>query len=157
MHGEKTCIIAEFIVFYKVNMNIKQKITIFAFVAVFTSLVFAGISGATIYAAGETGGCGNVDETAVIKCDGHDYDGNDVTKNPIWYLLLLGINILTAGVGIVAVGGIVYGSILYATARDKTDQVKKAISVIMNVVIGIVAYVAMYAVLQFLIPGGIFS
>jgi hypothetical protein len=149
--------IVGFIVFYKVNMNIKQKITIFAFIAVFASLAFAGMSGMTASAAAETQGCGNVEKTAIIKCEGYDPDQGDVNKNPIWYLLLLALNILTAGVGIVAVGGIVYGSILYATARDKADQVKKAISVIMNVVIGLVAYVAMYAVLQFLIPGGIFS
>lgn len=137
-------------------MKLKQKITIFAFVAVFASLACAGLSGMSASAAGETQGCGNT-ETAIIKCDGYDADSADVTKNPIWYLLLLALNILTAGVGIVAVGGIVYGSILYTSAGDSSEKVKKAISVIMNVVIGIVAYVAMYAVLQFLIPGGIFA
>ena len=99
-------------------------------------------------------GCAGV-ETSIIKCDADN--SGDLENNGVWALLLLVINILTAGVGIVAVGGIVYGAILYTSAGDKADQVKKAIGVITNVVIGVVAYFAMFALLQFIIPGGIFK
>ena len=99
--------------------------------------------------------CGNT-QTSIIGCT-QDNKGGDIQNNGVWGLLLLALNILTAGVGIAAVGGIVYGSILYTTAGDSSEKVKKAIGVIMNVVIGIVAFVAMYAILQFLIPGGIFT
>jgi hypothetical protein len=71
--------------------------------------------------------------------------------------LILVINILTAGVGIAAIGGIVYGAVLYTTAGGSQEQVKKAISIITNVVIGIVAYALMWALLNFLIPGGVFK
>ena len=67
------------------------------------------------------------------------------------------LNIMTAGIGILAVGGIVYGGILYASAGDKAEQTKKAIGVITNVVIGIAAYGLMYVLLNFLIPGGVFN
>ena len=60
------------------------------------------------------------------------------------------------GVGIVAVGGIVYGAILYASAADNQAQVTKALEVIRNVVIGLVAYALMYVLIEFLIPGGLF-
>ncbi len=99
--------------------------------------------------------CGGV-TTSIISCT-EDNTGGSVENNGIWGLLLLTLRIMTAGVGVLAVGGIVYGAILYTSAGDRSEQVKKAISVITNVVIGLVAYVAMYALLEFLIPGGVFS
>lgn len=99
--------------------------------------------------------CGGVD-TAIISCD-ETNDGGDLKSNAIWGLLIMVINILSAGVGILAVGGIIYASILYTTAEDKQDQVNKAKDIITNVVIGLVAYALMWAGLNFLIPGGLFN
>lgn len=98
--------------------------------------------------------CGGV-ETAIIKCDAQN--SGDVSDNGIWALLLIAINIMTAGVGVLAVAGIVYGSIMYTTAEDKADQVKKATDIITNVVIGLVVFALMWAGLNFLIPGGVFA
>lgn len=75
----------------------------------------------------------------------------------VWGLLLMVINIMTAGIGVLAVAGIVYGSILYTSAGDSSEKVSKAREVIRNVVIGILAYALMYAVLNFIIPGGLFT
>lgn len=93
-------------------------------------------------------------EVAVIKCPeaGTSTDSN----NGILSLLVVALQIMTAGVGIVAVGGFIYGGILYASAGDRSDQVKKSIEVIRNVIIGLVAYGVMFALLNFLIPGGVF-
>ena len=99
-------------------------------------------------------GCGGV-ETAIIKCDQDNSAG--VKNNGIWALLLIAINVMVAGVGVLAVGGIVYGAILYTTAEDKAEQIKKAQSVLTNVVIGLVAFALMYVALQFIIPGGVFG
>lgn len=77
--------------------------------------------------------------------------------NPIWGLLLMAINILTAGIGIVAIGGLVYAAILWTTAEDKNAQIVKSKETIFNVVIGLVAFALLYAFLQFLIPGGVFN
>jgi len=131
-------------------MKLKQKINI-TFLSLISIFAIASVP-LTVDAAK----CGGTD-TSIISCSQDNSDKKDITDNGIWGLLLLVLNILTAGIGVVAVGGIVYGSILYASAGDRADQVKKAISVIMNVVIGLVAYIAMYAILQFLIPGGIFT
>lgn len=98
--------------------------------------------------------CGGVD-TALIKCD--QGDGKDLKDNGIWGLLLIIINILTAGVGIMAVGGVIYGSILYTSSGNSPDQVKKAKQTIINVVIGVVMFALMYSFLNFIIPGGIFN
>lgn len=67
------------------------------------------------------------------------------------------ILIVSIGVGIVAVGGIVYGSLLYASARDNQAQTQKAITIISSVVIGLLLYVFMTAILNWLILGGVFS
>ena len=77
--------------------------------------------------------------------------------NPIWGLLLMAINILTAGIGIVAIGGIIYAAILWTTAEDKNAQIVKSKETIFNVVVGLVAFALLYAFLQFLIPGGVFN
>lgn len=152
-------------------MKIKQTIWAIAFTL---SLAAGGVAySQAAYAAT----CGGV-ETSIITCD---EDGKGVCagttarvdvstecadgSTPIvaaedtgfWGILLLVLNIMTAGVGILAVGGIVYGSALYASSSDKPEQAKQGMQYIKNVVIGLVAYGLMYIMLNFLIPGGIFT
>lgn len=81
----------------------------------------------------------------------------DLEKSGTWKILLLVLNILTACIGIVAVGALGFAGFLYATAADDQSKVKQAKDVIRNVAIGIVAYGLMYVALQFLIPGGVFQ
>jgi len=94
-------------------------------------------------------------QVSIISCKA--VDNKSVQSSGVFELLILILNIMTAGVGILAVGGIAYGSALYASAGDKPEQTKKAIEIIRNVIIGLVAYGLMFVVLNFLIPGGIFN
>lgn len=91
------------------------------------------------------------------KCADKSAPKQDVQDSGIWGLLLMVINIMTAGVGILAIAGVVWGSIQYTSAGGSAEQIKKAKDTITNVVIGIVAYALMYALLNFLIPGGLFK
>ena len=101
--------------------------------------------------------CGGV-STSIISCDqSGGGDGSDVEQSGIWGILLIAINIMVGAVGVAALGGIIYGAILYTSAGGNMEQTKKAMSIIGNVVIGIVAFTLMYALLNFLIPGGIFN
>ena len=105
--------------------------------------------------------CGSA-ETAIINCGDDKTDNNgdgvvDEKDSGIWSLLLLVINILTAGVGVVALGGIIYGAVLYTSAGGNQEQIKKSIGVFTNVVIGVIAFAGMWALLNFLIPGGVFK
>jgi hypothetical protein len=93
--------------------------------------------------------------TAIIKCTG--VTGKSVEGTGLWSILLLAIDILSAGVAVAAVGGIVYGAILYTSAGGSEEPVKKAMGIIQNVVIGVIAYALMYGGLNFLIPGGLFN
>lgn len=133
-------------------MNIKQK------------LVQLGIAMGLVVSVGmvapqsiaNAATCAGV-ETSIIGCTQPGGDDASAKDTGIWGLLLLALNILTAGVGIAAVGGVVYAAILYASASDRADQVKQAKDTLQNVAIGIAAYGGMYLLLNFLIPGGIFS
>jgi len=140
-------------------MKIKQ--TIKTLVAGFFVLALVAVASpaASTFAAADTpgnNGCGV--DTAIITCtDTVDVRQDGVENTAVWGLLLLAINILSAGVGVVAIGGVVYGSILYTSAGGNPEQVKKAMGIITNVVIGVVAYALMFSVLNFLIPGGLFN
>lgn len=130
-------------------MNIKQKV-ITLMVVVLASMGANSLMAASTHAAQ----CGDA-KTSIIACTGGN--GKTAKENPIWQILLIVLNILSVGVGIAAVGGVAYGAVLYSSAGDNASQTKKAIEVITNVVLGIVAYGLMYLGLNFLIPGGIFS
>lgn len=110
------------------------------------------LSPVSVFAAGNNG-CET--DTAIIKCD-IPSGAEGVEATGLWSILILVINILTAGVGVVALGGIVYGSVLYTSAGGNQEQVKKAMGIFTNVVIGIIAFAGMWALLNFLIPGGVF-
>lgn len=98
------------------------------------------------------------DKVATENCPGTSEKSKVAVDNTgVWGILIVVINILTAGIGVVAVAGIVYASIVYTTAGGDANQTKKAMTIIANIVIGVVAYALMYALLNFLIPGGLFN
>jgi hypothetical protein len=133
-------------------MNIKQKIVTLLVVVI---SVFSA-AGALMSPTPAHAACGGAKDTAIINCS-QGSGGASAKDNGVWGILIIALNIMTAGVGILAVGGIVYGAILYASAGDNASQTKQAIELIRNVVIGIIAFGLMYMVLNFLIPGGIFA
>lgn len=126
-------------------MKIKQTLLAIAFSIGLCGLAFVPLVSAN---------CGGA-ETSVINCD--QPGGTKVEETGLWGLLILVINILSAGVGIAAVGGIAWGSIMYTTSGGSVEQTKKARAIIANTIVGIVLYVAMWAFLNYLIPGGIFK
>lgn len=75
----------------------------------------------------------------------------------VYELLKFVLKLLIAGIGIVAVGSVVYAGILYASAGDNQQQVQNAKNNIKNVAIGIVAFGLMFIALNWLIPGGVFG
>lgn len=90
-----------------------------------------------------------------VECDPTKADA--VERTAVWGLLILVINLLSAGVGILAVGGILYGSILYTTSSGDPEKSTKARKIIGNVVVGLIAYAMMWALLNFITPGGLFA
>lgn len=100
-----------------------------------------------------TSRCGGID-TAYVACPSPT--GTGIAASPIWVLLNVFLNIAVAFVGIAAVGGLIYAGMMYSSAGDNQDRVKKAKTLMVNITIGLVVFAAMYILLQFIIPGGIF-
>lgn len=76
---------------------------------------------------------------------------------PVPESLISIINFLAFGIGIVVVGLIVFGGIQYITSGGVPQKVEAARSRITNAIIALVLYIFMFAILQWLIPGGIFG
>lgn len=101
--------------------------------------------------SGSGNSCAGVN-TSLINCDvGED----DKSGNGIFYLLSIVLNILTFGVGAAGVLGLVISGIQYMTANGNPAQMTKAKNRIIQVVIGLVAYGLFWALLEWLIPGGV--
>lgn len=77
--------------------------------------------------------------------------------NGILSLVATLLNWLAVGVAAAVLVGIVYGSIIYATAAGDESKAKHGIEIIRNAVIALVLYALMWSFLQFLIPGGLFN
>jgi hypothetical protein len=137
-----------------ITMNIKQTIRnlVLGGLLLIPVVTVALAPSSTVSAAGK---CGGVD-TAIISCEQEGGEG-PVENTGLWGLLILAVNILTAGVGVLALVGFVYGAILYTSAGGSPEQIKKARTVFTNVVIGVVAFGGMFTLLNFIVPGGVFN
>lgn len=70
--------------------------------------------------------------------------------------LLQFINFLSALVGVVVVGSIIWGGIQYSSAGGDPQKVSAAKGRIFNSIIALFAYMFIFAFLQYIVPGGIF-
>jgi len=82
---------------------------------------------------------------------------NSLQKNPIVRDLRDWVNFLAAGVGIVVVAMIMLGGIQYSIAGDSPQKVTDAKKRIVNALIALIAFMFIYAFVQWLIPGGLFG
>ena len=76
--------------------------------------------------------------------------------NPIVKDLNIIVGFLSGLVGVVVVGVIILGGIQYSMAGDKAEAVSAAKKRITNGLIALVAFLFIFAFLQWLIPGGVF-
>lgn len=88
-------------------------------------------------------------------CD--NADTKDQNNGSIILILKWVLTIMTGLVGIAAVGGTIWAGIMYTSAGENAGQVKKAKEVIVDIVIGLVAYGLMFIALNWIIPGGVFG
>lgn len=94
--------------------------------------------------------------TQAYSCDGLSKQ-ECLEKNPIIKWINWGINLIAGIVGVGAVLMIIWAGIQYTTARDNAQAVAAAKQKIINVVIGIAAFIFLYAFLNWLVPGGVFK
>ena len=88
-------------------------------------------------------------KTAILSggCSCDNGQGSEVIR-----ILNLVVSILTIGIGILGVVGITVVGIQYLTAGGSEEKTRKAKRRLFEIVIGLVAYVLIYALLSFLIP-----
>lgn len=82
---------------------------------------------------------------------------NCLQKNPITSDLNIFVNFLSGLVGVIVVGMLIIGGIQYSMAGDSPDAVGKAKQRITNALLALLAFLLIFAFLQWIIPGGIFS
>ena len=93
--------------------------------------------------------CGGA-ETSVIAC------GDATGQDAIIEIVKMVVKIMTAGVGVLAVGAVIFGAILYTTSEGSPDKLSKARTVWINTIIGLLLFAFMVAITNFFVPGGIF-
>lgn len=79
--------------------------------------------------------------------------GNDNCINKDIQLV---VNFLSAGVGVVITIVIIIAGLQYMTSRDNPQAVQASKTRLINAVIALVAFVFIYAFLQWVVPGGVF-
>ena len=89
--------------------------------------------------------------TAILGENGCSCDKGDGSS--IINILSMVVNVMTVGIGILAVIGIAYSGTQYLTAKGNEEQVKKTKRRIAEIVLGLAAYVTVYALLSWLLPG----
>lgn len=111
-------------------------------------IICLGFFGLPTFAAGECpDGCV---ATSIIGKDGCYCDG-------VGGILLIVFNVMTGAIGGLAVIGVIISGYQYMTSAGDPGKMTKAKSRIINIVIGLVVFAVMWAVLNFLIPGGLFN
>lgn len=131
------------ILFYK-----KAILTLLASLSVVTGVVFA-------VPTAQAADCGGVKTAFNYGCKGTDANNQKVEKNPIYAVLTRIINFLAAGVGLVVAGGIILGAITYINANGNSQKTQQGVSMIVNSFIGLGLFIFMYAILNYLVPGGL--
>ena len=117
--------------------------SLIAMVTIFTSFSFI-----TVPAFADDDHC--VD-TAILGEGGKSCDNGQGSS--IWSVLKLVVDILTVGIGILGVIGITVVGIQYLTAGGSEEKTRKAKRRMFEIIIGLVAYVVLYATLSWLLPG----
>ena len=118
----------------------KRNILLLAIAISLISLVFM-IEPASAQCAGA--------DTSVIRCSG---EGGAALVDIVGQV----IKIMTVLGGVLAVGAVVVGAILYSASGNNPQNMQKAKTIWMNTAIGLILFGFFVAITNFLIPGGVF-
>jgi hypothetical protein len=158
---------------YKQNMLIVKKIQPYLLSSLIAIVVMAGfyivIKPSVVVAQEQTQSQDQQEEkprTAEFKLETNKPDPcNGDTREKLQQCLetnsLIGLiqdvlNFLSIGVGVVVVIMIIIGGIQYSASGGNPNTVQEAKKKIYNAIIALLAYIFLYAILQWLVPGGLF-
>lgn len=125
----------------------KRNIIINSILSIIVSIGFVGVFSATPVFAAQCAG----QPTSIIDC------GGKKGKDAIFEVIRTIIKIMTAGVGILAVGAVAVGGVLYASSEGSPDKIQRARQIWLNTAIGILMFGFLFGLTNFIIPGGVFQ
>lgn len=70
-------------------------------------------------------------------------------------LVSMVFKVLAGIVGVAVVGGIAWGGMLYTTSNGNASKAQQGITTIVNAIIGLLLFIFMFALTNFIVPGGI--
>ncbi len=131
-------------------INTKRILIIVAFVAASTLAVMAP----TVSATTPDDPVEQAPTSVPNDCNATGGNINQGNCGIIRYLVMF-INILSALVGIVVVGSIIYGGIQYSMAGSDPSKIGEAKNRIRNALIALLFFIFGYSFLNYLVPGGV--
>jgi len=87
------------------------------------------------------------------NCKSSNKDGCSALLDAVFAI----VRFLSAGVGLVVIGSIVWAGVQYSSAGDDPQQVGKAKDRIKNSLYALLMYIFAYAILNYVVPGGFFK
>ena len=99
--------------------------------------------------------CGKGNDIAVYTSIDFGCIGKDckhVTCNPVVDMAFAIIKFLSAGVGVVIVGSLIYGGIMYSTSGDSPETNAKAKKRIRSNIVALMIFIFAYAILSYIAP-----
>lgn len=83
-------------------------------------------------------------------------DSKDQNNNGIMMILKWVIRTLTALIGVVAVGMFIFAGVIYSSASGDSSKVSKAKNLMFETILGLLLYMTMFFIINWLVPGGVF-
>ncbi|MEI6755776.1 MAG: hypothetical protein WCK80_02050 [bacterium] len=99
--------------------------------------------------------CGKGKDVAVTTAIDFGCIGNKckfATCNPVVDMAFAIIKFLSAGVGVVIVGSLIYGGIMYSTSGDSPETNAKAKKRIRSNIVALMIFIFAYAILSYVVP-----
>lgn len=93
----------------------------------------------------------NTSRTQLRNCRGTDC----LNKNPLVILTKLVVNVLSALVAVVVIGVIIFAGIQYTSSGGDPNRAAQAKKRITNAIIALVAYMFLFTIFEYFIPGGL--
>lgn len=90
-----------------------------------------------------------------IGCKGFEIEEDGGEINPVVDMAFALFRVISAGVGIVVIGTIIVAGIQYSVSRGNPQAIEAAIKRVTNAVIALIVYIFMFAIANFLVPGGL--
>ena len=122
---------------------LKRKNIAISIAALLCNILLAGVANADSKTK-----CGDTDTYFDWRCNGDIPMMGAVANIFKW---------LAAGMTVIVLIAIVYGAIIYATAGTDKQKVETGKKIIRNAIGALIAYFFMYALLNFVVPGGMFK